>query len=124
MPAPPLRKWGVPSRYSRVHRGGSRCLQAWYSKPDPRWLRRRAAAMDDATFSDALWFWHEVGSLLHYRDVPRLAGEVFVDTNWILGLINGLVEQAQLLEGPGLEEAHLLRVGPGLGRGLARPSEA
>ena len=36
----------------------------------------------------------------------------------------GLVEQAQLLEGPGLEEAHLLRVGPGLGRGLARPSEA
>ena len=33
----------------------------------------------------------------------------------------GLVEQAQLLEGPGLEEAHLLRVKARL---RARPSEA
>jgi len=32
--------------------------------------------------------------LIHYRYVPRLAGEVFVDTNWILALVNGLIEQA------------------------------
>ena len=60
-------------------------------------LRRRAAAEgvdDDASFDDALWFWHEVGSLLHYRDVPQLADRVFVNTNWILALVNGLVEQA------------------------------
>jgi hypothetical protein len=60
-------------------------------------LRRRAAAegvTDDASFNDALWFWHEVGSLIHYRDVPQLAEHVFVDTSWILALINGLIEQA------------------------------
>ena len=53
------------------------------------------ALFNEASFDDALWFWHEVGSLIHYHDVPQLAEQVFVDTNWILALVNGLVEQAQ-----------------------------
>jgi hypothetical protein len=59
-------------------------------------LRRRAAAegvANDTSFNDALWFWHEVGSLVHYRDVPALAETAFVDPKWILALVNGLVEQ-------------------------------
>jgi hypothetical protein len=59
-------------------------------------LRRRAAALvkEEESFADALAFWHDGGSLIHYRDVPQLAEQVFVNTNWIMALVNGLVEQA------------------------------
>jgi GTPase SAR1 family protein len=68
-------------------------------------LRERAKAAgvdDDSTFDDALWFWHEVGSLLHYchrtdgahdDDREQLAPFVFVNPGWILELINALVGQ-------------------------------
>jgi Ran GTPase-activating protein (RanGAP) involved in mRNA processing and transport/GTPase SAR1 family protein len=71
-------------------------------------LQRRAIAegVDDASsFRQALWFWHEVGSLIHYRDVPQLSEYVFVDVNWILKLVSGLVEQAhkKTFEGESLD---------------------
>ena len=59
-------------------------------------LLRMAAAhgIDEVTVDDALWYWHEVGLLIYYRTVPQLRAEIFVDTNWLLKLVNGLVEQA------------------------------
>ena len=49
-----------------------------FSAPSLSELRRRAAPFvtEEQSFADALWFWHEAGSLIHYRDVPQLAEQI------------------------------------------------
>jgi hypothetical protein len=60
---------------------------------DELWRRAAPFVTEEQSFADALWFWHEAGSLIHYRDVPQLAEQVFVDPSWVLKLISTLVEQ-------------------------------
>jgi GTPase SAR1 family protein len=84
-------------------------------------LRRAAAAgVDEATVADALWFWHEVGMLIHYRHIPQLSSEVFVDTNWILKLVNGLIEQAHRKTFDAPELSKMIKTGVLQHRLLAR----